>query len=518
MKIRIFFTALLIFPSIAMAGVNTKNGNFFISYQDITQKSGDHELNLYRTYNSKASEVGWFGYGWGTPFETRMMVMPDGSVVVHEHGAGRENYYAPKEGGNLQEGVDKIVAVAIQRDKLGPEAAEALRNQLLADENLRRAKVVKYGIQSQLPTGGIAQSSACAAITRVNDEYRRTTCGEGIDYFDLAGHLIRQENDGYKLTIHYSGKYPDRIEDSLGQKLFLKWTAAGHIAEARTDKAEPILSYHYDEKDNLLLSNEIGGNFYRYEYDGNHNMTRIGYIDNTHMDMQYDEKSLITSVAETDGSKNTYSYRTDPSNPSSHYWTTTTWISATGEQSSREEEFSLTTDAAGVEKLAGLTRTEGQRKKDIVWDEQGRVKRVQKSNGGFSEYTYHPTLNKVSSVVTDEGRTDFQYNKAGDLIRAKNSKGQLIKLDYDSKKRISRMIETNKTKRNRRELTFKYNALGKPIKIRLIGKGTINVEYDERGEISNVESKQGAAMALAVTEAFQTLLEVVKVAGADLGM
>ena len=46
MKIRIFCALLLIMPSLALAfGVNTKNGNFYVSYQDITQA---HDLDISR--------------------------------------------------------------------------------------------------------------------------------------------------------------------------------------------------------------------------------------------------------------------------------------------------------------------------------------------------------------------------------------------------------------------------------------------------------------------------------------
>lgn len=518
MKLKISCIALLVFPAMALACVNTRNSDFCISYKDITQKSGDHELNLARTYNSQASEIGWFGYGWETPFEIRMTVMPDGSVVVHEYGAEKISYYAPKEGGALQAGVDKIVAVAIQQDKLDPEAAAALRKQLLANEKLRRTRVMRYGIQTQLPIGGIAQSSTCAAatVTRMNGGYRRATCGRGIDYFDLEGRLIRHEENGYKLTIHYEGRYPDRIEDSFGQKLLLKWTAAGHIAEAKPDKATPVVTYDYDDNGNLRHSSEAGGDEYRYEYDGNHNMTQIGYTDRNNKEVQYDEKDRITSVSESDGSKATYTYRYDPNNPSFHYWVTIIRTGADGEQSIREDEFLLTIDAAGVEQLARMIRTEGGRKQDIVFDGQGRIQRVQKFDGGFSEYIYHPTLNKISMVFTEEGSTVFKYDDAGDLIHSYNSQGQSIRLYYNTHKHIIRMVENNRTERTRhRDLTFEYNAQGKPTKITMIGKGTINVEYDEQGEISKVESKQGSAMALEVTMAFQALLRIAKAGGVD---
>jgi YD repeat-containing protein len=147
-------------------------------------------------------------------------------------------------------------------------------------------------------------------------------------------------------------------------------------------------------------------------------------------------------------------------------------------------------------------------------DSSGRVSHIDRADGGFADYFYHPTLNKISAVVTDQVSTVFSYDKVGNLIRAYNTHGQLIVLGYDSHKRINHMVET--IQGERRELTFKYNAQGKPVVIRLLGKGEIKVEYDAQGEITKVESKQGTKMALGVTQAFQMLLQVVKVAGAEM--
>jgi len=383
---------------------------------------------------------------------------------------------------------------------------------------------VKYGIQTQLPNGAKTYSSSCdeAVVTRINDEYQRTTCGFPAlwktDYFDLSGRLIRRENDDYKITLYYNGKNPDRIEDSLGQKLFLKWTSAWHVADARTESPEPVMNYSYGEKGNLLVANRADGISFRYEYNDNNNLTKIIYVDNSHMDMQYDKNSAITSVTERNGSKTLYTYRYDPKSPTSHYWTTTTQISASGAQTSKEEEYFLATDAVGVEQLAGFSKTEDKRKQAILFDERRRIKLVKNKYGGFAEYFYHPTLNKIRAVVTDEGSTVFTYDKAGNLIRAFSTKDQLITLNYDTKKRISKIVELNKAESTKRTLTFKYNAADKPINIKLIGKGEIKVEYDQLGEISKVESKQGSKMAFEVTEAFQTLLLIVKSANVDLSL
>jgi YD repeat-containing protein len=518
MKITTICAALLLLPSLAMAGVNAKNGDFYITYGDIELNSDKGKIEVTRTYNSKASGEGWFGAGWGSVYETYVSVMPDGSVVVHENGLGNSEYYAPKNANGLQAGINKIIEVAAQKDHLDPDEVTTLRKNLLGDQSLRASTVLKYGIQSQLAVGDYAQSDVCdtARVTRIATGYKRTYCGSKIDYFDQNGHLIRMDNDGYQVVINYAGNYPDRIEDNQGHKIFLMWTASGHIASATTDTGAPRINYYYDAQGNLLLSDEIGGNFYKYQYDKNHNMTRIGYIDNTHMDMTYNDNALISSVSDTKGNRTNYEYRLDPENPLMHYWTKITEISASGAQSVRELEFRLATDAAGVEQIAAVSRTSDNSKSDTVLDDRGRIKLVHKPDGGFVEYFYHPTLNKLSAVVTDEISTVFSYNKTGDLSRAYNTGGQLIELNYDEKSHITRMTESNQITHTRRVLSFKYNAQGKPTVIKLLGKGEIRVDYDAQGEISKVESKQGVLMAMGVTEAFQTLLKVVKVAGVDM--
>ena len=515
MKIKLLTAALLLLPALATAGVNPKNGDFYITYSDISLTSGEHELELTRTYNSKASGSGWFGYGWGSRYETRIVVMPDGSVVAHENGFGQANYYAPQDASGLQSGVDKIVAAAVQHDRLDAAEASALRRKLLASEEERRTSVAKYALKTELPVGGYAQSDDCAAgrVSRVAQGYSRVACDGTVDSFDLAGHLTRREQYGYAVDVHYAGDYPDRIEDSLGQKFFLIWTADGHIAESRAETPEQIHHYYYDEKHNLLLDDKIRGYFYKFKYDSNHNLTNIGYLDDTHMDMVYDDKGLITSVTERDGSKASYAYRYDPDHPEAHYWTTTTRVSAAGDTSTHEDEYNLASDGAGVEHMVALRHQSGERKQDVIMDEQGRIKTITNADGHLTEFFYHPTLNKIRAVVTNEVSTVFTYNPHGELLRAYNTHGQLITLAYDSKRRIVRMTESNQSEHTRRVLGFKYNAQDKPVLVSLQGKGNIDVSYDDKGEISSVTSKQGAVTALNVTQAFQTLLSMVQVAG-----
>lgn len=517
MNIRIACIALLIFPLSTLACVDTRSGNFCTHYSDIEQKSGDHELNLARSYNSKSSETGWFGYGWGTAFELRLVVMPDGSAVVHDPSTQKNERYFPQGKDALQAGVEKIIVVATEKEGLNAEEVSALRSRLWLSAELRMAKVRQYGIQTQLGIDTKLHSDECAkaAITRSRDEYQRINCRAGIDYFDLSGHLIRQENENYKVVIHYAGDHPDRISDSVGQELNLTWDAQGHVVEAKSKQDAPVIKYRYDDKDNLVFASEAAGNDASYVYDAKHKLVGVGHTDKTQMELRYDEAGRIADVHDPYSPRISYAYKYDPEYPALHHWTTATTTDADGKQTVRVAEYFSTLDVAGVQRLSRVIKTDAEGKEEIVLDEQERFKLISRADGRFTEFSYHPTLNKIARVLTNEGSTDFSYDKQGNLIRASTGKGHLVSLSYDRRGSIIRMVESDKAKHVRRELHFQYNAQKKPIKISMVGKGEINVAYDQLGEISKVDSKQGAKMALEVTQAFQGLLALVKVAGAS---
>jgi YD repeat-containing protein len=520
MKQKILLATLLTIPAIAMAGVNPQNGNFFITYQDITQQSGDHDLNLTRTYNSQATELGWFGSGWGSPFETRLIAMPDGSVAVQENGTGQINFYRAKDKADIQKAVMRIVEAANQRDKLSPEATDALRKKLADDEELRVRKVLQYGLHADLPANTVLRSNDCPAaeLVRLADSYKRVTCDKSNDYFDLQGRLIRrEESNGYSVRVSYEGQRPASNKDSLGQSLDFKWTPAGLLTDASNSKDHTI--YTQDKNNDLVKSNDVNGNSYNYDYDNNHNLTRIGYVDDTSMRIEYTSSAngIVQSVTQRFGDKMVYEYRSDPSD-ARHTWTKITAIAASGEQSSRELEYQGRTTETGAAQLARLAVSNDRGRLETIYDDKGRVIRKANNAGGVTQYVYHPQSDKLIMVWNNDLKTEFHYDKQGNLIRAEDSNGRVIDLDYRDTPQIQRMVDVNRADKTRRELTFKYNAAGKPTEIALVGTGKITVDYDDKGEISKVNSSQGAKMALQVTQAFQNLLSVVKVAGARIDM
>ena len=405
-KITLFCINLL--PLAAMAGVNIQNGNFYISYKDVAAQSGGRELALSRTYNSLATTRGWFGYGWGSAFETRLIALPDHSAAVQENGNGMVRYYRPAGRDNVAAGVERIVAGAVERDKLSPAAAAELRQQLQASEELRLQKTQDYALQAELPDGTVLQSNECAAarLTRQAEGYLRTNCEGGSDHFDLQGRLLRREaRDGYQIRADYAGVRPQTITDSLGQTLRFEWTADGHVA--KLEEGATRVLYSYDARGNLIRSNTIGGHAYDYAYDDKHNLTRIGYADTSSLQIAYapPHSGRASAVIERTGDKTEYEYGSDPAD-AQRTWTRIVHTAADGRQRTRQYDFRRQRTASGEEWVASIAADAAtQQRRENGYDEKGRIVRRVDRNGIVSEYVYHPVSGKLILVFDENGVT-----------------------------------------------------------------------------------------------------------------
>lgn len=490
--------ALLAFPVFAGAGVNPKNGNFYITYNDAILKKDGHELSITRTYNSMATESGWFGYGWGSLYESRLVVLPDGSAAIKENGTGRTTYYHTDNEAAIKAGVKRIVEVATRRDNLTPDAAADLATKLLGDEELRLKKVTAYGIYTELPKGA-ALGNVCgtASLTRVTEGYRRVDCdmfgdtARATDTFDLQGRLMRHElTDGYAVTIRYADSGTPEIRDTLGQSIALVWTPEGRVARITANKEET--TYAYDHNGDLLTVADTIGHIYRHSYDDKHNMTRITYGDGLSMFISYSPRvsGRADAVTERNGDRQTFVYRTDPEN-AKHTWTKHTMISHTGEAASKEYEYQNETSATGVTHLTQLAQTGGNKSVETKLDSQGRVIRKADKSGNFVEFSYHPTLNKLIEARNNQRTVKYRYNAAGDPIHAEDSTGEQFELAYDGKGRVRQVTEIDRGTGVKRELSIEHDDSNRMTRLTLSGLGSIRMIYDSEGNLIDIVGAQG---------------------------
>jgi YD repeat-containing protein len=535
-------TLTLLLPMVAFGGVNLKNGNFYITYTDIIVPGGDHDLEVTRTYNSKSTDNGWFGFGWGSLYETKLMVSADGSVVVMENGSGAQTRFIPKESINVDSASKKIVDAMKKKEPMSDVAVQSLLKRLNNDAELRQFYSKKYNVQTVLADGTILYSNdrGIQSIIKEKNGYKRINSDGKTDYFDNAGKLSKiSDKNGYSILFEYRGETLASIKDTQAKQILLDWYPDGKIKGA-SYSGEKKTSYVYDTKGNLTTSTDVLGNVYKYDYDSNHNLTKISYADASKMQVKYDKNSFATEVVERNGESTKYKYENNPKNPDFHYWTTVTKKTLEAPETSSRYEYEIKSKPDGQQYTYRIaTEVDGiktetiyseccslplkiTRGKDVTtfeYNAKGLLTKKTSTRGEYVELAYDDKINKITKVVNNEGWTTFQYDKIGNLAKAINSSGKSVLLIYDRLGKITKMIDQEKDDaKSRRTLSFKYNSMGKPVEIEMENVGIINVAYDNYGEIKKVESKAGAKMALQVTQAFQSLLSIVKPAGVNLNM
>jgi len=523
----------------SFAGVNLKNGNFYLSYTDIVVPGSGKKLELTRTYNSKSTDVGWFGFGWGSEFETKLELSADGSVVIHEHGSGAKTRFTPKTPIDGVLAATKIVNELKKKTSLSEKSASDLITKLANNSELRHNYAVNAGIQETLAPGTVLYSDdrGPQELHATPEGFRRSHSDGRNDFFNKQGQLTKvTDKAGYFIGLTYKNGVLESIKDSHAKQIFFSWNTDGLVKEVWS-AGDKKASYRYDDND-LIYSKDVGDNVYQYAYDKSHNLSKIGYADKTELKITYDTKTFfVTEVTDRNGENTKYQYGSNSSNPENHYWTIVTKIGFDGKPVNNRYEYEIKTTSDGTRYTYKVITEISDVKTITIYNEQSLPLKIARNNhvtnfeynreglltkktstsGDFVNIEYDSKINKIIKVVNNDGTTLFEYDPKGNLVKATNNSGKTVFLIYDSKGKISKMVD-QESATDRRVLAFKYNSLGKPVEIEMEKVGKINVAYDNYGEIKKVDSSAGHKMALQVTQAFQNLLTIVKPAGVNLNL
>lgn len=308
------------------AGVNLKNGNFYISYTDINFDNHPLNFSITRTYNSKAINKGWFGMGWGSMYETYLTVQPGGCVTVHHHAAGSVELQEPKET-NQQEiasGIEELVKAAMnEKDIETAEEIAAYKNKLITNLSYRYDEWTYYLRKGLVKNKTIAPGTRLTSMDLgfsyiiVSDTgYVKYNENDHTYYFDLKGRLTGiRDKKGNSISIFYEENKltPYRMQDNLGNSL--------HFIFNTNDLLEKIEAQYADGKkatsvcefdlknETLISSKDVGGNYYRYDWDNSFNLVKISYVDGTSLKIKYDPNTFFASeVIGQNGSRTEYIY------------------------------------------------------------------------------------------------------------------------------------------------------------------------------------------------------------------
>jgi YD repeat-containing protein len=352
--------------------------------------------------------------------------------------------------------------------------------------------------------------------------------------------MIRlKDKYGYKVDVVYEKGVVKTIKDSMGKQLYFEWytgtpSKVKHVWSANDKKVK----YTF-EGDQLVQTVDVGGNTFKYDYDNAfNNLSKVTYDNKESLEIDYDvKKGFATKIKSRDGEITKYIYGADKKNPDLHYWTEVKKKGFDGKWRANKYEYEIRKRKDGSNYTYRIYTNLSGRETDTVYSEccglplkiaqgkhtttftykDGLLTSKVSTKGEVVKLKYHDSLKKITYVKNNEGETFFKYSKKGDLKQAKNKTSQ-VNLFYDRKGRIKKMINADRVSKKKQVLEFKYNNQGKPINIAMGGIGSIQVDYDNYGEIKNVNSKEGHKMALKVTQAFQSLLAIVKPAGVNLNL
>lgn len=306
--------------------VRLQNGNFSITYTDVALAGGPRRPAVERTYNSQTVYRGVFGAGWSSEPETSLRAMPDGSVLVLEHGGGRENRFVAHTTRPLdvRAMVARLVGAATRAGVLAASDAILYRKRLVEDTEYRSDEWAKF------LAAGLVSAPAVAAGT----VFRSTTLGEqalvktpgGYRRIDARGDRFEFDRSGRLMEIHEATGGSLRFErdaqgrvativESNGRSTRLHYDARGRVERIDAPDAREV-RYRYNDRDELVWSEDIDGHRYSFFYDpaGRHNLVEVAYEDGTTLAITYltgAQGNRVGSVREADGSFASYVYEDD---------------------------------------------------------------------------------------------------------------------------------------------------------------------------------------------------------------
>lgn len=521
-KAKYLVVALGLAAGASRASVNVNNGNFYVAYTDFFVPTPGLNLEITRTYNSRSNYLkGWFGVGWSSEMEGYLNV--DGENVSFFEGGG----------GNVVKFARK---------------GKVWENSLFGQQTLEKTSTGWVLHAASGKDLAFTEKGKLAKISDKNKNFIELTWG----------------NDGL-----VSG-----LRDNHNNQIKLKWGDFGGSPRLTLlEMGDKKARYEYSPAGDLLRATGIDSVPYVYNYDDEHNMTKIVYHNGDTKEMAYNKgRDWVTKFKDRDGTSNQYDYFADKLDPENKFGTTlvranegtgekettrfwyefrrradggrynyraVTWIGATVTET-------LFTECCGTPQVVSQWELDPAKKETdparwtmasankkstyFEYYTDGMLKKKTTPDGVVTLLTYDDKQKKVASVTRDGRKVEYHYDDRGNLAWAVDGReNRRIDLTYDLKGRITLIQEKGfaGNKALAKSVYFRYNADGRPVEIKEKAgafSGSIKIAYSPAGDVLGILNGQGRTVASEkevesvrrVASTFQNLLEIVQPAGVSL--
>lgn len=532
---------VLFFPLTVFGIVDMRSSGYSKTFVDFKSEGAGFNLEIKRTYNSRSLHNGLFGFGWCSNLETRLSVLPDGSIKVVECGGGMEVLYHPK--GKVPD-VDFYVNSILKKLKAqkavkSKKNLKKLKRDLLKSQHLRADFLEALGIKGRAETGlkYYAQGRAKEYIVVHSRGYTRQLPNGFKENFDQKGRLIKSSNKQSRIEISWKSA---RIEvmDERGRRLILYLNKKTGKVKRAVFGRNTVAKYTHKGEDLVKVRNEHG-EIYQHKYDKLHNLTKNIYPDKTTEELTYNtKKDWVIGFKDVRGCEETYDYGVNKKN-SNHYFSTVQKKCGRKIVNKSKYEFWHKTGPKGGKYLhRARAIVNGRLKTDVVYHpvfgtptsflKNGvRTTRAYYANGflkekdnlyqnvRYSKYhqkcrkpelvtvAYKNTVAKSKKKIARKETINFKFDRKCQLMEAKKSNDEWIRVRHDSKGRIISMED-----QSRKKVTLVWHkTLNKPEVINREGVGSLRIVYDSKGSIINLKGlKTGPTVITQVTSVFNSFL------------
>ncbi|RXK60632.1 RHS repeat protein [Lacibacter luteus] len=534
-------TALLFFITVsATAGVNIKNGNFYISYtdHDLARFNG---MEIMRTYNSKSSEKGLFGIGWGSEIETRLYMIGDGHVLIKEFGAGSPNQFSPAETNEalITQCINQLVKAALQNEDIenNPAAINQFRREMRNNLEARFRKWLFYTDEGLLKPPVITEYSKWESqdlgyqqLTKTTAGFKRTNDDGSYDLFNNRGLFIgRYKADGrlvYSISYNAANRIA-QLKDKGGNIFTFTTNKDGRVISIKSRQGT---SFYWYEGLALVKTKDIANNTYRHSYDSSFNMTGIHYTNGASMLIEYETTTFFCKkVTEPNGNVSMYEYKTffdAEGNVNDNHYATLVLSLPKGsvKADSAYYEYEIRDKPDGSSYIYHFIYKKNSELFEELNNEQcempdhvlkANMKHLYTYNSNCIPVTYEndtilvkaeidTAWNKASRMLTTDKRTNstkekkITYNSSGNPVRMQEDTVTTT-ITYSASQKVTRI------KQGQTELIYKYDSFDQLSTVTSTGTGELLFVYDKEGALLRKESKKGKATADVIEAAYNRL-------------
>ena len=513
--------------------INVLNGNLLLAYQDLFISARGFPLEVSRSYNSRSTTRGIFGYGWWSSLDSRLEQVSNGSIQISEWDGSSKTYTpassAQKE---LKERIYRPTFPSIHYVQQNPDGTfsrffgggkkevysrlgrlvkkeDAFRNGLLYEYDRNEARLLSVSDTSGRKIG-LTYTSA-GLLHKLVDPLNRTltydydTGGNLIRVTGFAGEVIsfsydRDHNlevitfpDGNKITNVYD-THRDLVTRQEGPGA--KRSVYEYILPAKdnpiqqttvTDANGNKTTYKYllvaDKVRRLIITDAMNGQTIR-EYDEYGNLTKLTDPNNNSKRYQYDSEGRMLSS--TDAEERTWKYTysqgcncnspasaTDPLNNTTIFnYNAQFVLSEVVNALGHSTKFKYNSKGDRVEQL-----TQDGVRTQYQYDPYGNLTAMSTPDSTPTIYK-RDLLGQITELVTSGGfRYQYIYNAKGRLTGITNPMGYQIRLSYDPMNRVTAVAD------DEGQITYHYNDIGKLTSRRDQEGNLIQMEYDALGNL-----------------------------------